>query len=31
MNIKTYNKALAEQAKKGLNFAFARDSDPADE
>lgn len=31
MNIKTYNKALAEQVKKGLNFSFARDGDPADD
>lgn len=30
MNIKSYNKALAEQAKKALNFAFTKESDPTD-
>lgn len=31
MNIKTYNKALAELVKKALNFSFAKEGDPADE
>ncbi len=26
MNIKTYNKALAEQARKALNFAFVQET-----
>lgn len=31
MNIATYNKSLAEYAKKGLNFSFVQEIDPADE
>lgn len=30
MNIKTYNKSLAEQVKKGLNFSFEKQVDPSD-
>ncbi len=30
MNIKTYNKSLAEQVKKGLNFSFDKQLDPND-
>ena len=31
MNIKSYNKALAQQVKKSLDFAFTKEMDPADE
>lgn len=31
MNIKTYNKSLAELAKKALNFAFVRETLPEDD
>ena len=31
MNIGSYNKALAEQVKKALEFAFLKEMDPADE
>lgn len=31
MNIKSYNKALAQQVKKALDFSFTKEMDPADE
>ena len=31
MDIKSYNKALAQQVKKALDFAFTKEVDPADE
>lgn len=31
MDIKSYNKALCEQCRKGFNFAFINEIDPTDE
>lgn len=31
MDIKSYNKALASQIKKALDFSFTKDMDPTDE